>query len=434
MSDVFSARRARVAAALGADAALVLCAAPELRVGPDTHLRYIPDADFFYLTGYDEPEAVLVLCPAAEHPYTLFVRPRDEERERWSGVRGGVEAARERFGADAAHPLADLPAELPKLIGNVAVLHARPETGRTDFDAALRAVLVASRRDRPRTGSGVHSLTDSRVLLGPLRQRKDEHEIEQIRAAADVTVAAFEDAARALGTAAGEWQIEAALEHGMRHRGAQGSAFPSIVAGGGNAAVLHYIANSDALRAGELVLVDAGARCGMYCADISRTWPVGGRFDAAQRELYDLVRAAHGAAVAAAAPGAPAGALHEAALHVLVDGMRQLGLLHGSRDEIIERQTYRRYYPHRTSHWLGLDVHDVGDYVHDDGRPVLLEAGMVLTVEPGLYVPPDDTAAPASLRGMGVRLEDDVLMHDDGCELLTGALPIDADAVERLVG
>jgi Xaa-Pro aminopeptidase len=432
--DVYAARRARLLAALAPDGALLVAAGPELRIGADGELRYLPDADVYYLSGYMEPETALLLCPAAPTPFTVFVRPRDAERERWTGARAGVAAARELLGADAAYPIADLTAQLPKLLESAATLYTSFESARDDVDAAVRHTLRVARRARPRAARGVQTLTDARVLLAPMRLRKDAHEVELIREAARISVAGFADSAALLSRTEGEWQVEAAIDHAFRRRGAMGSAFPTIAAGGANATVLHYVTNDAPLDRGDLLLLDAGARYQMYCGDITRTFPLSGRFSPQQRAVYDVVHAAHDTALGKIAPGRDAGALHDAALRVLVDGMRELGLLRGDADALIEQGSFKQYYPHRTSHWLGLDVHDVGDYARSDGTAVPLEPGMVLTVEPGLYIPADHEAAPTALRGLGIRLEDDVLVTDGGHEVLTQALPIRAEDVERLIG
>ena len=433
VSDHFAGRRSRVSSALGADGALIIAAAPELYVGTDTDVRYVPSADLYYLTGYTEPEAVLVLCPSADHEFTMFVRPRDPERERWTGVRGGVEAARAAFGADDAHALAELSARLPALLAGASTAYARFDTGRPEVAAALREVLAHARRNRPRAGRGVHTVADPQVLLGPMRMRKDAVEIDAIRKAADITVGSFADTARVLGSARHEYEVEAALEYAFRRRGASGPAFPTIAAAGANATVLHYTANDAALSSGDVLLIDAGARAHMYCADVTRTFPLGGRFAPAQRAIYDIVLAAHAAAIACIAVGRTTGDLDDAALRVLVRGMVDLQLLAGAVDDIIEKREYRRYLPHRVSHWLGLDVHDAGDYM-TAGGPVVFEEGMVLTVEPGLYIPLEDTDSPAHLRGIGIRLEDDVLVTPAGADILTGGLAIRVEDVEALAG
>lgn len=432
-ATAYAERRARVLDRLGPDAALVVASSPELVSGLDGEVRYLPDGYLYWLSGYIEPEAVLVLCPSCEEsPFMLFVRPRDPERELWTGPRGGVEAAVEIHGADAAFPIGDLARRLPERIGHVETLVARFEYGRPDVDGVLMAMLVAARRGRPRTGRGPRTLTDPAGLLDPLRRVKDAAEIEAIRKAAAITVAAFREGIGRIAPGAGEWEIEAALEAGFRMRGASGPAFPSIVASGPNAPVLHHTSNDRRMRAGELVLVDAGARVDMYCADISRTLPVGGRCSPARERLVDIVRRAHAAALEAVKPGSSIADVHERAVRELTAGMVELDLLKGGVDELIEIEAYKRYYPHRTGHWLGIDVHDVGDYV-EGGSGTILQAGMVLTVEPGLYIPADSEAGPDELRGSGVRLEDDVLVTADGAEVLTSGLPLDPREFEPLL-
>ncbi|HSJ06021.1 MAG TPA: aminopeptidase P N-terminal domain-containing protein [Longimicrobiales bacterium] len=434
MSETFALRRSRVLAALGEPAgALVVAAAPALRTRGGADVRYAPDADVYYLTGLVEPDAVLVLCPSAEQPFTLFVLPRDPEQERWTGPRPDAERAREQCGADAVHSVVELAERLPKLVAGADVLFASPVSDRAEVDAAVQAALATARRERPRKGRGPHTVTDLRVLLAPMRMRKDAGEVERLRDAARITVRAFAGMAARLTQAAGEWEVEATLDHGFRSAGADGPAFPTIAAAGGNATVLHYTRNDAPIRPGQLVLVDGGARHRMYCGDVSRTFPAGGTFTAAQRDAYDVVQRARDAAMAAVAPGAAADVLHHDAVKILVGGMKDLGLLDGSVDGIIEKREYRKYFPHQTSHWLGLDVHDPGDYVASDGSPVALEPGMVLTVEPGLYIPADDEAAPAELRGTGIRIEDDVLVTGDGHEVLTALLPAAAADIESLL-
>jgi len=434
-----------------ADAALVLPAAPQLRQGGDTDLRYIPDADLFYLTGYTEPEAVAVLCPGHEAPFTLFVRPRDLAAERWSGARGGVEAARE-FGADAAYPVAELEGRLRDITRNAGRILLRLGAGRDDVEAIVRRVLVRGRGRRQRYGSGPHVLDDPASVLDEMRLVKDDTELARMREAARVTTAGFRAALGRVAPGRGEWEIEAAADAAFRARHAQAPAFPTIAAGGANATVLHYIANEDILQAGALLLLDAGARVNGYCGDVTRTVPVDGRFRPGQRDLYDAVLSAHKAAIDAVRPGASMADVHQAAVSALADAMVSLRLLDGPADLLVER--YRQedemrkegregapdgdgepgissFFPHRTSHWLGLDVHDVGAQVRD-GRPRALRPGMVLTVEPGLYVPAEGVA-PEALRGVGVRIEDDVLVTDTGHEVLTADLPVAADDAMGLV-
>lgn len=414
----FHDRRMRVLAALGERAVMVLIAGPELRVGRDTELRYAPDADFHYLTGIVEPEAVLVLGAAVENgPYALFVRERDPERELWTGELAGPERARELTGADNAYPLRELTERLPKMIAGADLLYARLDAPHIDGMPSIARLVATGKRRRARHGTGVHTVAEPGLLLDEMRLRKDEHEIGRIRNAARISVAAFEKARDAIRDGAGEWEIEAALEGTFRALGGDGPAFPTIVGSGPNATVLHYIANNRRMRSGELVLLDAGARADMYCADISRTYAVGDVADEVHA-LHDVVRNAHDRALAAARPGARIGDVHDAAREALAEGLVTLGLMKPGREGDEWSDALRRYYPHQTSHWLGLDVHDVGDYVVN-GKSRVLEPGMVFTVEPGLYVGALDPDAPGALRGVGVRLEDSVLVVPDGVEVLT---------------
>ncbi len=430
--ELYAGRRRRVLAALGDDGVLVLPAAPELIAGRDTELRYRPDSDLFYLTGYREPEAVLVLAPGAEAACTLFVRPRDAERELWTGRRGGVEAARKLFGAEAAYPLAELGTRLTALLAGRASIYA-PMGGRAYGEELVRDVLARGRAARQRTGRGARTLLDPGALLDEMRLFKDAHELALMREAARISVEAFRECAATVREGAGEWEVQAALESGFRRRGADGPAFETIVASADNATVLHYVANDRIMGAGELLLVDAGASWQGYAADITRTFPVSGRFSPAQRAIYEAVLAAHQAAIAACRPGAPTDGVHRAAVRALVGGLVEQGLLRGVVDELVEQeQAYKPYYPHKTSHWLGLDVHDVGDYARAGAsRP--LEPGMVLTVEPGLYLPADAEDVPEALRSTGIRIEDDVLITETGAEVLTSALPAGIDDIERMV-
>lgn len=433
-TDVLAERRRRVLDRLGDRAALLLPAAPELRVGLDTEVRYRPDAELFYLTGCTEPEAVALLDPSCDDgPFLLFVRPRDPDAELWSGPREGPEGARERLGADAALPLEELPARLGELMGRVDTLYYRLGDGRVEMDARVIAALAATRKARQRGGVGVRTLIDPGALLDDLRLVKSPEELARVRHACAITAAAFAEAAAGIGPGVGEWEVEAALEGGFRRRGAWGPAFPTIVASGGNATVLHYTANDRRMAAGELVLLDAGAYAGLYAGDISRTLPVSGTFTALQRRVYEVVLAAHDAAIDAVRPGATEADVHGAAVRVLVEGAVALGVLKGDAAELAaERERYRSVYPHRTSHWLGIEVHDVGDYARA-GEPRRLEPGMVLTVEPGLYLRADAPDVPPELRGVGIRIEDDVAVGPDGVEVLTAALPADVDGVEGLV-
>ncbi|HUG42501.1 MAG TPA: aminopeptidase P N-terminal domain-containing protein, partial [Longimicrobiales bacterium] len=392
------------------------------------------DPDLWYLTGYREPEAVAVLVPSGDAPFTLFVRPRDTDRETWTGPRGGVEAATERFGADTAHPIAELRERLAGLLKGVDRVHFRLGTGRTDVERTVLDLVAAGRQGRQRTGKGPAELADPGLILDEMRLVKEPEELDAIRDAVAITIAGIRQGLAAARDGAGEWEVEAATEGTFRRLGADGPAFATIAASGPNACVLHHIANDRVMRDGELLLLDAGARHRIYAGDITRTAPVGGRWEGAARDVHDIVVAANRAAVEAVRPGATLDDIHHAALGILVRGMLDLGLLGGDPDGLIEEDdALKRYYPHKTSHWLGLDVHDVGTYAIR-GRPRPLETGMVLTIEPGLYVPAHDQDAPPELRGIGVRVEDNVAVTAGEAEVLSAQLPVEGPEVQGLVG
>ena len=430
----YLSRRERLLEEIGGGVA-VFCASPTLIKSRDTELRYRPTSELFYLTGFDEPETVAVLTPHdPAHRLTLFVRPRDPDREVWDGPRAGVEGARERFGADAAYTLDQLDTRLRELLEPAdAVWYAMGSHDEMDW----RIIRLAKhwRQSRPRSGKGPWDVRDPGRVLDRMRLIKDEHEIAQIRRACRLSARGHAAAMRAARPGVGEWALEATLDATFRAAGPDcGVAFATIVGSAANATTLHYVSNTRATEDGELILVDAGAEAGYYCGDITRTFPVSGRFTPAQRAVYDVVLAAEEAAIAAVRPGAPFTDIHEAARRVLVEGMVTLGLLEGSVDELIEKEAFRRFFMHQTSHYLGLDVHDVGPYRDAGGEPARLEPGMVLTIEPGLYIPASAEDVPPELRGIGIRIEDDVLVTEDGREVLTRDVPVAADEVEALVG
>jgi Xaa-Pro aminopeptidase len=415
----YATRRARLLERMGAGIAVIPTAAERVR-NRDAHHPYRYDSYFYYLTGFVEPDAALVLV-AGDKPRTLlFCRDRDPEREIWDGFRHGPLAARERFGFDAAfaHDLFD--ARLADLLGNQpALFYALGYEA--DWD---QRIVAALNRVRAMSRSGVRapaSIVDVRTLIDELRLVKDEHELATMRRAADISAAAHRRALRAAAPGRNECEIEAELLHEFRRQGAQAPAYTPIVAGGANACILHYVENNRPLKAGELLLIDAGCELDGYAADITRTFPVSGRYSPPQRDVYEMVLAAQAAAIAAVRPGNPWDAPHEAALRVLAQGMIDLGLVSGSVDAVLESGSYKRFYMHRTGHWLGLDVHDAGEYkLEGKWRP--LAPGNTLTVEPGCYIRPDERV-PAALWNIGIRIEDDVLVTDGGCEVLTAAAP-----------
>ena len=423
------ARRARVLDALGEGVMLLPAATEQLRSG-DTHFPFRQDSDFGYVTGFPEPDAVAVLVAGDEKPYTLFVRQRDPEQAVWVGPRAGVEGAIEDYEADVAHPLDVLEKELPAVLGKATQVFL--PLGREDaLTRRLWTLVRWAHAQRPRTGAGPSVLRDSGDILHELRLTKEPAEIARLRDTIAIAAEAHREAMRTVRPGMHEYEIEAMIDAIFRRRGATGPAYPSIVASGANATILHYTANDRPVAPDELLLIDAGSERAGYCADVTRTFPTGRRYSPPQRDLYDAVLASQLAAIAAARPGATLEAIHSTAVRVLAEALIALELLSGSVDEAVEKETYKRFYMHRTSHWLGRDVHDVGQYRIGD-TPRALEPGMVFTVEPGLYVPVDADDVPAPFRGIGIRIEDDVLVTASGVEVLSAAVPKQVEEIETL--
>jgi Xaa-Pro aminopeptidase len=422
------ARRARLAAALQGGVA-VIPTAPERIRNRDTHYPYRYDSHFYYLTGFMEPEAVLVIVAGSPARSLLFCREKNEERETWDGFRYGPAGAQARFGLDEAHPIVELDARLAQLLENQPALHT-PIGADPAWDARAMGWLNAVRA-KARTGvCAPERVQDVRAPIDEMRLVKDADEIAMMRRAAQISADAHKRAIQAARPGRFEYELEAELLYEFRRRGAQFPAYWPIVAGGANACVLHYVSNEDALRDGDLVLIDAGCELAGYAADITRTFPVGARFSAAQRAVYEVVLAAQAAAIARVRAGESWNAPHDAAVRVLAQGMLDLKLLRGTLDQALEQEAYKRFYMHRTGHWLGLDVHDAGEYKRG-GEWRTLVPGMVLTVEPGLYIRPADDV-PEALRGIGVRIEDDALVTGTGCEILTGGAPKSVADIEAL--
>jgi Xaa-Pro aminopeptidase len=422
------ARRARLAEALQGGVA-VIPTAPERVRNRDTHYPYRFDSHFYYLTGFPEPEAVAVIVAGAKPRSLLFCREKNEERETWDGFRFGPAAAQARFGFDEAYPIGELDARLADLLADQPALHF-PVGADPAWDARAMGWLNAVRA-RARTGvAAPDRVQDVRSLIDEMRLVKDDREIALMRRAAAISAAAHRRAMRAAKPGRFEYELEAELLHEFRRGGAQFPAYWPIVAGGANACVLHYVSNADALRDGDVVLIDAGCELGGYAADITRSFPVGARFSGAQRAVYEVVLAAQAAAIAKVRPGNAWNEPHDAAVRVLAQGMLDLKLLAGTLDEVLEKEAYKRFYMHRTGHWLGLDVHDAGDYKRG-GKWRPLVPGMVLTVEPGLYIRAADDV-PEPLRGIGIRIEDDALVTPGGCEILTAEAPKSLADIEAL--
>ncbi len=427
-------RRRAVAEAVGPEGVLIMPAAREVIRNRDVHYPFRQNSDFAWLTGFPEPDAVAVIAPRHRSgEFTLFCRPKDPERELWDGRRHGVEGAVEQFGADTAYTREELDEQLPVLLADRERIFY-PLALDPEFDLCVLNWLQAVRAKARSGVTAPSELVSSDGILHAHRLIKSAAEADTMRRAARISAAAHRRLMRSARPGLGEQQLEAIFLNACAERGARHQAYQPIVGGGANACVLHYVDNDDDLRDGDLVLVDAGCELDGYASDITRTFPVSGRFSEPQRQLYDLVLKAQQAAIAAVKPGKRWDAPHKAALRVLTRGLVDLGLIEGDAADVpqlIKDEKYKPFYMHRTGHWLGMDVHDVGAYKQDrKWRP--LEPGMVLTVEPGLYVSPDSDA-PEAYRGIGIRIEDDVLVTEDGHEVLSRDVPKDAEEIERLM-
>jgi Xaa-Pro aminopeptidase len=417
--------------ALRRTAAVIPTGAPRIR-NHDSEYRFRPHSDFWYLTGFAEPDAVLVLAPLAPEGarVVLFQNPKDKDAETWTGRRLGVAAAPAALGVDQAHPLGELWTRLGDLLpGHACIQHAFGVD--PAFDARLLDHVGALQRKSRAARPAPRQWIEPALLLHELRLRKDDAELACMRAAARVTAEAHVAVMRAARPGVNERELDALLEYTFRRAGGTGSAYGNIVAGGAGACILHYRETDQPLRAGELCLVDAGCEWDYYASDVTRTFPVGGRFGPEQRALYELVLRAEETAIARVRPGTTQDDVHDAALEVLIDGLLAHGLLAGTPESVRAEHAYRRFYMHRTGHWLGLDVHDAGQYVLDgEARP--FEPGMVTTVEPGLYVAEDDESVEPRWRGIGIRVEDDVLVTAEGHEVLTRDVPKAIEELEAL--
>ncbi|TMA33935.1 MAG: M24 family metallopeptidase [Deltaproteobacteria bacterium] len=416
---------------MGSGAVAILRGAHLVTRSRDTEYPFRQDSDFWYLTGFDHPGATALLRTDGGPPYTLFVEPRDRAMEIWNGYRPGVEGAVRDFGADEAHPNGELLERIPDLIRGAQRIYYTLGRDPT-LDARLVAALEQMRLRSRSNNDPADAIVDVRAITHAMRLFKDASEVDVMRRAAQISREGHAAAARLAWPGAFEYELQAALEYTFRKRGARGPAYTTIVGGGANATVLHYVRNDQKLREDELVLIDAGCELEGYASDVTRTYPVGGRFAGPGRAIYEVVLAAEQAGLDQCRPGATLPAVHDAAVKTLVEGLVELGILAGDPAELVAREAYKPYYMHSTSHWLGLDVHDVGSY-RQDREPRPLAPGIVFTVEPGIYVAAD-AEVDARFRGIGVRIEDDVLITADGHENLTAAIPVDPDELETLVG
>ncbi len=435
MPTEYQQRREQLMAKIGTGTA-IFKSAPVAVMHNDVEYTFRQDSDFFYLTGFHEPEAVAVLAPHhEEHRFILFVQPKEPEKEVWTGYRTGVEAAKEKYGAHEAYPIAELSEKLPQYLEKADRIYYHLGRDRIFNDIVIRhwQILMAG---YPKRGTGPIAIESTNPILHPMRQVKSAAELELMRKAADISVEAHNHAQKFAQPGRYEYEVQAEIEHIFRMRGGMGPAYPSIVASGANSCILHYIENNQQMQDNDLLLIDAGCAYGYYNGDITRTFPVGNKFTTEQKILYELVLTAQEKAIAQVQPGNPYNLFHDTAVRVLVEGLMELGLLAGDIEEIIKEEKYKPFYMHRTGHWLGLDVHDAGVYKHGENWQVL-QVGHVLTVEPGLYIGLDikpfegQPEIPERWRGIGIRIEDDILVTAEGHEVLTAGVPKSVEEMEH---
>lgn len=428
----FARRRKALMELMEPNSIAILPAAPERTRSRDTEYHYRQDSDFYYLSGFAEPESVLVLMPGREHgEVILFCRDRDRSREIWDGYRAGPEGACSEFGADDAFPVGDIDDILPGLIeGRERVYYAMGKD--SNFDHQVMEWVNAIRANVRAGAVPPGEFLDLDHYLHELRLFKSAAEVRLMREAAEISARAHVRAMEFVQPGQKEYQLEAEILHEFARSGARFAAYNSIVGSGNNACILHYIENDQPIRDGDLVLIDAGCELEHYAADITRTFPANGKFSEPQRLLYELCLKAQRAAIELVKPGNHWNEPHEISVKVITEGLIELGLLEGDLDDNIERETYKDFYMHRIGHWLGMDVHDVGDY-KVAGTWRQLEPGMVMTVEPGIYVAPDNQDVDEQWRGIGIRIEDDVLVTQEGCDVLTAPVPKEVAEIENLI-
>ena len=432
--ETFASRRRRLMDRIGEEAVAVFVANPEATRSNDTDYPYRPSSDILYLTGYREPQAVLVIAPGHDQgEFVLFVRDRDPDKEQWEGRRSGPEGAQVDYGAHAAFTVDELDDKLPEFLeGRQKLYYTLGQNAA--FDRRITDWLKSLRHRRNKPSGAPGTLIDARDVLHEMRLRKTPEEVALLRRAVELTAEAHVLAMKHCQPGMHEYELQALIEYHFRKNGAEFPAYSSIVGSGPNATILHYTENRDVIEDDHVVLIDAGAELGFYAGDITRSFPASGSFTPAQRDVYQAVLDAQLAVLDSVEPGIPYNELQDCAVRHLTESMVDLGLMTGSVDELIEEEVYKKYYPHNVGHWLGIDVHDVGPYHDTEGSWRPLEPNMVLTIEPGLYIPEDDEDAPAELRGVGVRIEDDVLVTESGHENLSASCPKAADEIEALVG
>ncbi len=412
----------------------IIPAAHEQTRSYDTEFKFRQDSDFWYLTGFPEPDAIAVVTKTAKKPYTLYVRPRDLEMETWFGRRQGVEGAVKNYKATRAFSIEKFAGDLGKILDGIDKLYYRFAVDKA-LDQQILQYFTEQRIRRLKTAYPPHTIIDPTPIIGDMRLHKTAKEVEYMQTAATIACEAHILAMKKIKPGMNESQVEALMEAYMKNKGASGVAYNSIIGGGDNATILHYVENNMPLKNGDLILIDAGAEFQGYASDITRTFPVNGKFTRAQREVYDVVLDVQLQCIEYTKVGNTVKGRQEFSIELLTEGMKKLGLLKGKTKDLIKKKSYMKYYMHGVGHYLGLDVHDAGRYFHDQKakQSRKFAPGMVLTVEPGLYIPPDDKTAPPKYRGIGVRIEDDVLVTKDGNVNLTSKVPKNIDEIETLM-
>ncbi|MEK6279795.1 MAG: Xaa-Pro aminopeptidase [Acidobacteriota bacterium] len=409
----------------------IIPSARETTRSNDTHYRFRQDSDFLYLTGFEEPDSIAVIAPGRDKKYTLFVRPRDPEQEIWVGRRAGLEGAMSDLGADAAFPIAEFESKLQEILDGAQNLYYRLGVN-PDLDSAIIRKISEMRALNRKPIHPPRTIIDPATIVHEMRVLKSPEELELMQKAADIAAEAHVEAMKAVRPGMKEYEVEAMLEQYFRRHGAEGPSYTSIVGAGANATILHYINNDGELRDGDLLLVDAGAEVKGYASDITRTFPINGRYSPAQREIYDVVLETQVSCVNMVTPGTTHDELKAHSVEMLTEGMVRIGLLKGKPADLIKEEKYKQFYMHGLGHLLGIDVHDVGIYYYDK-RSRALEPGVVMTIEPGIYVAPDTKDVPEKFLGIGVRIEDDVLCTNNGPRVLTTKVPKEAEEIEAIM-
>ncbi len=431
--EVFKKRRQVALDKLGSSA-LIVTARPEFIRNDDVHFPYRQDSNLYYLTGFEEPESILMLLPGKKAQTVLFVRRKNPERETWDGFRYGPADAQTVFKFDEVYPIDEFEARAVEMLKGYDGIYYRLRKN-AEMDQKVMGVVESLKYSQGRTGLGLISIHDADEFLGEMRVIKSSEELHNLRMACEISAQGHLSAMKSVRPGMSERQVQALLQYEFMSRGSARDGYYPIVASGNAATTLHYNFNDQPCKDGDLLLIDAGAEYNYYSGDITRTFPVNGKFKKAQLEVYNHVLNIQKQLIEMVKPGVPFRLFHEKAAELLTDAMLDLGLLSGRRADIISAQLHRKYYPHGMGHYLGMDVHDTGRYVvGSKGEPRPIEEGMTFTVEPGLYIPAADTSAPAEYRGIGVRIEDNVLVTSTGCEIMTQSAPKEVDDLERLIG